>query len=566
MIERLTTINSKLATLASGSLESFSQGISASFEPAVFLTELLEKLRTLDGQLMGVLLGQLPSTNTDLPIPSFPLLQNPAFPPLDAAKAYSLYSQAPAVLQTEVADSSTSEAVVNLTNTLRLPAYPTTSLPSTNGDLDKAAIQRLVIQTSYRYGVEPALALAVAKAESDFEPKVVSSKGAMGVMQLMPETAKALGVSNPFDPAQNIDGGIRYLKQLIERFGGNITLAVAAYNAGPNAVRRYGGVPPYPETQNFVRRVLAYRETFLREVSTALNGSEVAGKSLGNGQPLDHLRPQVQHFNQQFRFKPQTLMNEPATVSEPPTPEPTFLSSETSKLEAESKQGGVGDIAARFKVSLIPSTERSQVMPEQGVIQTNLGETPSASDRNQLQGRSQLQGEPKQEAIQSPVTSHSSDTSQPLNGQLPYSNPQPSARPEPSTKPNSDISPSPTRLPENAQAVVHRLTVEVPIAENGEHIKLQVSLPAKAAEVPAVQVSVKVSGEQLANQLAQQFPTLRQHLLEQGIVLAQWVVTSGGWGGGRRDPAEYFGDWRRLPSASHNRLPTSFIPDEGIWA
>ncbi len=565
MIERLVTINSKLATLARGGLENFSQGISASFEPAAFFTELLEKLRTLDGQLMGVLLGQLPSTKTNFLLPSLTSLQNPAFSPLDATKAYSLYSQAPVALKTEDAGSSTPEAVINLTNTVQPSTYPTAYLPSTSGEFDKAAIQRLVIQTSYRYGVEPALALALAKAESNFEPNAVSSKGAMGVMQLMPETAKALGVSNPFDPTQNIDGGIRYLKQLVERFGGNITLAVAAYNAGPNAVRRYGGVPPYPETQNFVRRVLAYRETFLRELPTALKGSEAAGQSLSNGQPLNHLLPQVPRFSHQVRIQ-QSLPSESVTASKLPKSQPTFLPSETSKLGTESRQGETGDIAMRIKVSPIPSTDRSQAMPEQGVIQTNLGETSSASERSQLWGRSQLQGEPKGEAIQNPAPSPSSELPQPLSGQLPYSNSQSSVRPEPSAKANHEISASPNRLTENMQAIVHRLTVEVPIAEGGEQVKLQVSLPAKATEVPTVQVSVKVSGEQLASQLAQQFPTLRQHLLEQGIVLAQWVVTSGGWEGGRRDPAEYFGDWRRLPSASHNRLPTSFIPDEGIWA
>jgi soluble lytic murein transglycosylase-like protein len=98
----------------------------------------------------------------------------------------------------------------------------------------------------------------VIRAESGFDPRAVSRKGARGLMQLMPATASTLGVRDSFNPQQNIDGGVRHLRGLIERFGSNLPLAVAAYNAGEGAVMRHGGIPPYPETQEYVARVMRF--------------------------------------------------------------------------------------------------------------------------------------------------------------------------------------------------------------------------------------------------------------------------------------------------------------------
>ncbi|MDW8107332.1 MAG: lytic transglycosylase domain-containing protein [Armatimonadota bacterium] len=113
----------------------------------------------------------------------------------------------------------------------------------------------LVEPVALRYGVDPELVLRIIQAESGGDPNAVSPKGAIGLMQLMPETARALGVADPFDPAQNIEGGVRYLSHLIRRFG-DLRLALAAYNAGPGNVERYGGVPPFPETIRYLRKVL----------------------------------------------------------------------------------------------------------------------------------------------------------------------------------------------------------------------------------------------------------------------------------------------------------------------
>ncbi|WP_051275939.1 transglycosylase SLT domain-containing protein [Desulfovirgula thermocuniculi] len=111
-------------------------------------------------------------------------------------------------------------------------------------------------EASRETGLDPRLLKAVAAAESGFDPRAVSPKGALGLMQLMPGTAREVGVSDPFDPAQSVRGGARYLRSLLDRFGGRLDLALAAYNAGPGVVERHGGVPPYRETREYVRRVI----------------------------------------------------------------------------------------------------------------------------------------------------------------------------------------------------------------------------------------------------------------------------------------------------------------------
>jgi len=124
-----------------------------------------------------------------------------------------------------------------------------------------SAYDGLIEASAAKHGLDPALLKAVIQAESGFNANAVSSAGARGLTQLMPDTAAGLGVGDPFDPAQSIEGGARYLKAQLDRFGDE-ALALAAYNAGPGRVVRYGGIPPFRETQDYVNRVLSYRDAY----------------------------------------------------------------------------------------------------------------------------------------------------------------------------------------------------------------------------------------------------------------------------------------------------------------
>jgi hypothetical protein len=126
-------------------------------------------------------------------------------------------------------------------------------LPTASGPVD---FEVLVAEAAQRHGLDPALVRAVVGVESGFQPQAVSRKGAQGLMQLMPATARDLGVADPLDPAANLDGGSRYLSALVTRYEGDLTKALAAYNAGMGAVARHGGVPPYAETRKYVQKVL----------------------------------------------------------------------------------------------------------------------------------------------------------------------------------------------------------------------------------------------------------------------------------------------------------------------
>ncbi len=132
---------------------------------------------------------------------------------------------------------------------------PNYSAAAGNRSVTAAEIDRYINEAAARHHVDPNLVRSLVKVESNFNPRALSSKGAMGLMQLMPATARMYDVRNAFDPAQNVDAGVRHLKGLLQNFGGNVSLSLAAYNAGQGAVERNGGIPPYTETRNYVKRI-----------------------------------------------------------------------------------------------------------------------------------------------------------------------------------------------------------------------------------------------------------------------------------------------------------------------
>jgi soluble lytic murein transglycosylase-like protein len=145
-----------------------------------------------------------------------------------------------------------------------------------NTPLQLSAFEQSINSAAWRYQVDPALVRAVIHAESAFKPGARSKKGALGLMQLMPDTATDMGVANPLSPEDNIRGGVRYLAWLLEENGGNTMLATAAYNAGPGAVKRYKGIPPFEETQTYVKRVKILHQRYRQALLGNPEGDRVS--------------------------------------------------------------------------------------------------------------------------------------------------------------------------------------------------------------------------------------------------------------------------------------------------
>jgi soluble lytic murein transglycosylase-like protein len=194
-----------------------------------------------------------------------------------------------------LADGSASASPTDAAYTSAIPATAVYDTATPAGESTVAGgastYAPMIEQAAARYGIDPSVLYGLIEQESGFDPSATSSAGAQGLTQLMPSTAASLGVTEPLDPAQSIEGGARYLSGLLRQFGGNTTDALAAYNAGPGAVEQYGGVPPYPETQQYVAKVLGYAASYspsgqdgaLPSTTPALTGATATAAALTGG-------------------------------------------------------------------------------------------------------------------------------------------------------------------------------------------------------------------------------------------------------------------------------------------
>jgi soluble lytic murein transglycosylase-like protein len=182
-------------------------------------------------------------------------------------------------VRAEMYQCTEADGAVTFTNTparagCRLLGGRRERLPLPAQSSDPSQFDDLIFASSERYGVDPALVRAVVKAESNFNVAALSRKGAQGLMQLMPDTARLYNIADAFNPTENIEGGVQHLRLLIDRYRGDLQLALAAYNAGIQAVEKYGGIPPFAETKEYVKRVLSFHQRYTKSAQLAVVQSQ----------------------------------------------------------------------------------------------------------------------------------------------------------------------------------------------------------------------------------------------------------------------------------------------------
>ncbi len=172
----------------------------------------------------------------------------------------------PSEIALNIADQYLSSPLVEIAQASNEPGHsPEPQVAPQQKEVPRSPFEQIINQAATTHQVDPALIKAIIMAESRYNPKAVSKRGARGLMQLMPVTAKSLGVEDSFDPAANINGGVMYFKRLLDRFDGNIEFALAAYNAGSRNVRKYGGVPPFRQTRTYIHKVFKYQRQYKQE-------------------------------------------------------------------------------------------------------------------------------------------------------------------------------------------------------------------------------------------------------------------------------------------------------------
>ena len=173
----------------------------------------------------------------------------------------------PSEIALNIANTYLSDRPITVAQVSNEPRHsPETQVAPRQKEVPRSPFEQIINQAATTHQVDPALIKAIIMAESKYNPKAVSKRGARGLMQLMPVTAKSLGVEDSFDPAANINGGVMYFKRLLDRFDGNVEFALAAYNAGSRNVRKYGGVPPFRQTRTYIHKVFKYQRQYKQEV------------------------------------------------------------------------------------------------------------------------------------------------------------------------------------------------------------------------------------------------------------------------------------------------------------
>ena len=190
------------------------------------------------------------------------------------AGASATHSPSAAASQVPAGDFAATLQAATMADSSSPTAAPSESAAGAAGD--SGEYDSVIEQAAERYGINPAVLHGLIQQESGFDPSAQSSAGASGLTQLMPGTASSMGVANPLNPTESIEGGARYLSQLMSQFGGNAEDALAAYNAGPGAVQQYGGIPPYAETQSYVSKVLGYAEAYRQTHPASISAGGLA--------------------------------------------------------------------------------------------------------------------------------------------------------------------------------------------------------------------------------------------------------------------------------------------------